>query len=159
MPPVYIALHIRANKIGLRAESRRSKLQITAGAVTSIIDNREVAGIFREGPGDPSTLSPDDFVRFSFLLGQYVATESGAYDEARIGSAPEETLKRRMVALAAFLNTPGGRAYWQPWAAVYPEDLRSYVEEEVLRPEGAAFPPCSTSHAGTTSSLRYLRSG
>ena len=38
----------------------------------------------------------------------------------------------------AFLDTPGGRAHWQQWATAFPEDFRSYVEEEVLRPEAAA---------------------
>ena len=69
---IYLALQIRANTIVSKAEARRATRVAAGGVSLAIVENGEVARIFRAGLGDPSKLEPEEWIRFSFLIGQLV---------------------------------------------------------------------------------------
>ncbi len=130
---VYLAIQIRANTRALRSESRRHEQQASNPFLMAIVENEDVARLFVAALSDPDSLSPEDSVRFSLLLGQHVGAAAQHYDEILLGSASRSTLARRSRSIGVFLNTRGGRRFWSQYADQYPDEFREYVEKEVLR--------------------------
>ena len=135
---VYLALQIRANTAALRMESRRAESQSGDVYISAIIESSDVARMFNEGLADPTRLCSEDVTRFSFLMGSFVGGEASAFDEVNIGFAPRHTLDRRKQTLSRFLLSPGGRWFWQRFAADYPTDFRSYVDQILRDADSAA---------------------
>jgi hypothetical protein len=129
---IYLAVQIRANTTALRVESRRSESRSGNVFLSAIVGSSDVARMFNEGLADPTSLSPEDVTRFTFLLGNIIAAEAAAFDEVHIGFAPEDSLDRMKTTLCRFLLSPGGRWFWERFAADYHVEFRSYVEQ-VLR--------------------------
>jgi len=134
---IYLAVQIRANTTALRVEARRSELQGANAYTTAIIGSSEVARILNAGLVDPTSLPPEEVTRFSFLLGNFLGAEAGAFEEVVMGFAPDPTLERRKQTLSRFLLTPGGRWFWERFSGDYPPEFRSYVEE-ILRDDAAS---------------------
>jgi hypothetical protein len=128
----YLAVQIRANTRAIQADSRRNEVQTTAAIVQSLVADREVARLFNSGLADFSGLSPEDRTRFSMLLGNLIGAEGVIFDEVRLGVVSREILRHRSPNLRAFLNTPGGRAFWAHFSDRYPNDFREYVEHDIL---------------------------
>jgi hypothetical protein len=135
---VYLALQIRANTTALRMESRRAESQSGDVYFGAIIGSSDVARVFNRGLADPTSLSPEDVTRFSFLLGRFIGAEATAFDEVHIGFAPERSLERRKTTLSRFLLSPGGRWFWERFAVDYDAEFRSYVERVLRDAESAA---------------------
>ena len=143
----YLAMQIRANTVALKLESRRHDVIAANAYITSVIEHPDVARLFTDGMRAPESLSREDFMRFAFLMGQFVGAEAVHYDEVQTGIAPRESLHTRRVGLLTFLDTPGGRLFWQRFAAQYPEGFRAYVDREVLPAErNASTASATTSH-------------
>jgi hypothetical protein len=128
----YLAVQIRNNTRATQAESRRSEIQTSATIVHSLVADREVARMYNAGLADFSSLSPEDQMRFSMLLGHLIGAEGAIFDEVRLGVVSEETLDRRTPNLRGSLDTPRGREFWKRFSDRYPKDFREFVEREIL---------------------------
>jgi hypothetical protein len=128
----YLAVQIRNNTRATQAESRRIEIQTSAAIVQSLVADPEVARMYNAGLADFSSLSPEDQMRFSMLLGHLIGAEGAIFDEVRLGVVSEETLHRRTPNLRGSLDTPGGREFWKRFSDRYPKDFREFVEREIL---------------------------
>ncbi len=124
---IYLALQIRANTIVSKAEARRATRVAAGGVSLAIVENGEVARIFRAGLGDPSKLEPEEWIRFSFLMGQLVGAISAAFDEVDYGVLSEDSISNQKVLIKQFLPTPGGQKFWQQFGPTYPDEFREFV--------------------------------
>lgn len=80
---IYLALQIRENTMALRVEARRSEMQGASAYTSAIVGSPEVARILNAGLVDPTSLRPEEVTRFSFLLGNFLGAEAGAFEESR----------------------------------------------------------------------------
>jgi hypothetical protein len=135
---VYLARQIGANTTALRMEARRTEAQSGDIYISAIIESPEVARMFNEGLADPTSLSPEDVTRFSFLLGSFVGAEGAAFDEVNIGFAPTQTLDRRKQTLRRILRSPGGRWFWAQFAGDFHTEFRAYIDESIFDAAPAA---------------------
>lgn len=70
---LYLAIQIRDNTRAMRAEARRSDIMSEDSGYSSIVDSRDVAELFQNGPVDPSTLDRSDRIRFGSLLAPFIS--------------------------------------------------------------------------------------
>ena len=129
---IYLAVQIRANTIVSKAEARRASNLISSGVNLAIVKDSDVARIFGTGLGDVSKLDQEEWVRFSFLMGELVGTRAAMYDEVSAGILSEEDFENQTVILTQFLATPGGRKFWQQFGPSFPKGFREFVQRRVL---------------------------
>ena len=135
---IYLAFQIRASTAASRAESVRTVAQTSASYMTSIIESPDVARVFLAGLTRDSDISPEDGVRFDFLMAQIVSLESAAFEEARLGVGDAARLDERATAVTAFLVTPGGRRWWNHYADQYGPEFRQSYQSRIDVAERAA---------------------
>ncbi len=126
---IYLAIQIRSNTVVAKAEARRSVRGLASPVYQSIVENAEVARIFREGLGDPSKLDPDEWVRFSFLMGQMIGATSSIFDEIRDGILASDYFIPSQKTSVRFLASPGGQKFWGQFGSTYSDAFREYVHD------------------------------
>lgn len=126
---IYLTIQIRANTVALRMESRRAESLFGDVYFSAIIGSSDVARVFNQGLADPTSLSPEDATRFSFLMGRIIGAEATAFDEVRFGFLGPPALERRRQTLRRFVASPGGRWFWARFAGEYSPEFRADVEE------------------------------
>ena len=129
---VYLAIQIRANTIVTRAEARRATRPASSATNLAVVNNGEVARIFRIGHADVSKLDADEWVRFSFLMGELIGNFGEAYREVSAGILPEKDFENQIILVAQFLTTPGGQRFWQQFGPSFPKDFREFVDHSVI---------------------------
>jgi hypothetical protein len=77
---VYLASQIRQNSKLLRASTASATLAATSDFTSLVVQDSEVARIFREGVADCSSLTDDDNVRFGALLGMQFTAHNQEYE-------------------------------------------------------------------------------
>ncbi len=116
---VYLAIHIRQNtrQLALNAKSMEaasadSWMQYGVSFRGSIIHNRDVAQLFREGLSGSSPLSENDQVRFHFLMVDAFSAFQTAVTRRSVGLMDDDTWHFEGAALAYFLTQPGFYSWW-----------------------------------------------
>jgi hypothetical protein len=135
---IYLALQIRANTAAVKAESRRREVDTAAPYATSIVENPDVARVFLAGLAGEPGLSPEDFTRFAFLMGQLVGVEAAFFDEVQLGVGSADRLEDRERQLVRFLSTAGGRKWWKQFGHNYGRGFRAHIQSRIDDSEGAA---------------------
>jgi len=123
---IYLSIQIRSNTKTVKAENRHREND--AAYLSSIIDNPDVARVWLKGLSAEPDSSPEDAVRFAFLLGMFVATEAAFYDEVQLGIGSASRLDNRKIELMEILITPGGRRWWKRHRDKYGVDFGAYVD-------------------------------
>jgi hypothetical protein len=101
--------------------------------VRLIAGNADVARILTSGLANPDALTPEELVRFRFLLSGYIAPLSQAYKDWRLGISSERELLERTEQTRALFRTPGGRLYWQERREFYAADQRAFFDSHFAR--------------------------
>ena len=126
---LYLGIQIRAT----RETSKKAVLQGSYSKFNdfrqSLFESPELAGLFLNGLEHPEELSREDLFRFMaaceslFLSGEELWL---LFDK----KVDDERMNNTMGALAAFIDTPGGRAFWShPQSRNLTQRFRRFVEE------------------------------
>ena len=106
---LYLAIQIRRSNLLATAESNRFGQHAPIEPIMAIVQDPEVARIFREGLGDRDALSSDEKVRFDMLLGSLIGgITTGMMDQKLLGHRGALTASDQTVTIRAFLSAPGG---------------------------------------------------
>jgi hypothetical protein len=135
---VYLASQIRQNSKLLRASTASSTSATSANFNGLIVQDSEVARIFREGMADPSSLSEDDMLRFEALLGMQFTAYNQEYQFVSDGVMGPAIWKNRIQTMRRMLSMPGFREWWTEWEDLYPEEFRNVVDGLIREGEAAA---------------------
>jgi len=126
----YLALQIRRSNIIATLESRRATTSVQSGIILAIVQNPDVARIWREGLGDRGSLNSDDKVRFDLLLGELIAgITEGFMDQGLLGNSDASATRDNQENIRAFLQTPGGAAWWPKYRGRYDLKVQSAVDD------------------------------
>ena len=123
---VYLAVQIRANTQGMKADSIREETGGSFDAVLSLANNAELADIFHRGLVDLGSLTPVESDRFTMIVTLMVNGVSGTYLVNRLGV--DSTLMGRAAEGLRFLRAPGGRTWWAKNKRVLESDFAAWVE-------------------------------
>ncbi len=135
----YLALQIRRSNILAVAESHRYSNQVAAASILAVVQDGEVAKIFREGLVDRAGLAADDLTRFDMLLSSLVgALSASIMDQMTLGIYGDDRISDQRSSLRMILSTPGGAAWWSLHRESYPSAFQRFVAEEAADPEPPA---------------------
>jgi hypothetical protein len=125
----YLAVQIRRSNIIATIESRRATTSINSGILLSIIQNPDVARIWREGLSNRGSLNSDDKIRFDFLLGEYIAGQTeGLMEQDLLGTSNAFADPNNQENIRAFLQTPGGAAWWAKYRGRYDPRVQTGID-------------------------------
>ena len=115
----YLAINIRQNtrQLSLNARSMEAAsadawMQYGTAFRANLIQDPDVARLYREGMSGEPPLSDDDQVRFHFLMLDAFTTFQTAVTRRRAGLMDDETWHFQGAALALFLIAPGFYTWW-----------------------------------------------
>lgn len=137
---IYLAVQIRANTTASKAEARRATRLSSSAVNLAIVSDDSVARIFQVGLGDPSKLDAQEWVRFSFLMGEVIGNNAALYEEISAGILLEADFEPANAIITQFLRTPGGRKFWQQFGPTFPGGFREFVHLRVLADTAARHP-------------------
>jgi hypothetical protein len=113
---VYVAVQARQNTKLLRATARYQFVEATGAINVLLAGNREVAAIFRKGCGDIATLSDDERMQFTVLIGHCMQIYSVMFDLHDDGILPQSQWHNVNKDLLSLLRSPGGVHVWNTFA-------------------------------------------
>jgi hypothetical protein len=134
---VYLASQIRQNSKLLRASTASATTATNADFSSLVVQDSEVARIFREGMADRSSLSVDDMQRFDALLGMGFTANSQEYQFFVDGVMARSVWENRTLSLRRQLRLPGYKQWWTEWEDLYPEEFRNLVNGLIREGEAA----------------------
>jgi hypothetical protein len=136
---VYLATQIRQNTRQVKQSVKLARAQTIKGAnnvgqsLLAIAQDSELARIFRTGLDEYSSLSGDERLRFTMLLGAIVsAIAAHVTEQISLGYIGDQRFGDQAVSLKQFLLTPGGREWWKRNASQYQPVFQNFVNAEVL---------------------------
>ena len=134
---VYLAGQIRQNSKLLRASTASATGATNADFSSLVVQDSEVARIFREGVADRSSLSADDIQRFDGLLHMGFTANSQEYQFFVDGVVGRSIWENRTLSLRRQLRLPGFRQWWTEWGDTYPEEFQNVIDGLIREGEAA----------------------
>jgi hypothetical protein len=110
---IYLAFQIRRNT---RTQKRANVGDIATELATMArctATNPELASLLLQGHSDIGSLNSVERYRFDSFFYAFIANFERALIDAQSGDYPEEQLVPLRAAIAGFLGTDGGRAWWE----------------------------------------------
>jgi hypothetical protein len=134
---VYLAGQIRQNSKLLRASTASSTTAMNSDFSGLVVQDSEVARIFREGLADRSSLAADDMQRFNFLVSMAFSGWNQQYQFRADGVIGPGVWETRMLTMRRVLRLPGYRLWWTKNRDLYPGDFRNLVDGLIREGEAA----------------------
>jgi len=116
----YLALQIRQNTRALRHAAERAALEDANSWRTNLIQNAEVAALYRKGLLDPDALDPIEKLRFRMLMDSLFATWQYQFRAGETGHAYYVT---------ATLAQPGGERFWATAKSKFSPSFAAHIED------------------------------
>ena len=119
---VYLALQIRHNTRALKHAEEREILDDGNLWRSHLIQNPEIAELYRKGLLDPNALDPIERLRFRMLLDALFVTWLYGFQAHRAtGYSPEPQI-------SGTLARPGGQQYWADQKSNFDPEFVRYVD-------------------------------
>ena len=134
---VYLAGQIRQNSKLLRASTASATHATEADFSSLVVQDSEVARIFREGMADRSSLSEDDMQRFDALLTMGLTANSQEYQFFVDGVMARSIWEHRTLGLRRMFRLPGYRQWWNEWGDTFPEEFQNVIDGLIREGETA----------------------
>lgn len=141
----YLAVQMRHNTRIIRESAQLARAHALASnearaTLLAIAQHGDLARVFREGLISYESLKGEDRLRFDLAFGALVGGYSSNFTQESAFSMLSDAnpLDRRfgvsVDGFDNFLNTPGGRIWWQRYRHSTAPEFRDYVETAVLVP-------------------------
>jgi hypothetical protein len=141
---VYLARQIRQNTLVQRRTNVSDIATDLAASLRTISTDPEMSTLALRALSDLDSLDPAERYRFDCFFYPWVAAFERALIDARDGEYPDEYLTPMRSALAGFLRTDGGRAWWkqrQVWFTTFgAKHIEEILGDEKITDRGAGPP-------------------
>ncbi len=134
---VYLAGQIRQNSKLLRASTASSTTATNADFSSLVVQDSEVARIFREGMADRSSLTEDDMQRFDSLLAMMFGAYNQEYQFVADGVIGRLIWENRIRSMRLLFRRPGYRQWWTEWGDLYSDEFGDFVDGLIREGEAA----------------------
>ena len=132
---LYLALQIRRSNQLATVESNRFGEHSPDLPIMAIVQDPEVAKIFRNGLADRESLSPDECVRFDMLMGMFIGSLVGVLIDQQLLGRNDQLGGNHRESLRIFLLSPGGASWWSSYRSRWATVNQSIVDEIIASPE------------------------
>ena len=148
----YLAVQMRHNTRLIRESAQLARAHALASNETrsillSIAQHGDLTRVFRQGLTDYASLEGEDRMRFDLAFGALVGGYSSNFTQESAFSMLSDAnpLDRRFGAsvdgIGNFLNTPGGRIWWQRFRHSTAPEFRAFIDRSILGSEDALDEP------------------
>ena len=110
---IYLAMQIRHNTKAMMAQSAREAVAAMRDFNQSMIDDPEIARIFRMGAENLSSLNEDDRARFGHILFNFFKTAEELHYQYLQGTLDPEIWESWKGIVSLYATSPGFSEYWQ----------------------------------------------
>ena len=125
---VFVGVQLRQATRAMRNSSSQAHSAIYSGVISTIIDNGELASIWRRGLADPASLDEDEWVRFTACA----SAQFRFFESSRVqwlqGQLDEEHWQNIEARVNSFASQPGIQAWWQIRRDWHSVPFRSWFE-------------------------------
>ncbi len=127
---LYLALQVRQNTAQMRAAAAHQYLETNKDLNLAIIQNKQMASVYRRGTEDYEALDADEKAQFFFFTGQYYQTFSNMYQLWKRNTLPDSAWHPIRKHLISMMAMPGTRHVWDGYARTgQAPDFVAYVEK------------------------------
>ena len=110
---VYLARQIRENTKAQTRSNRWEVIKELKASMRHLSSDTELAAVVLRGFSDINSLNQVERSRFDLSVYDWLAGFEGAFLDARDGIYPDESLQVIKRAIAGYIRTDGGRAWWE----------------------------------------------
>jgi hypothetical protein len=128
---IYLALQIRTANKAMRSQSKEAMGSAQQPVWLAILENEKLSELYASGLAAADQLRGLEQMRFDILLSQLLNGFERLHYNAEHGLAESSHLEEMHITMRRFLDTPGGRAWWQEFNMEYPATFREYVNRKV----------------------------
>ena len=138
---IYLAGQIRRNT---RAQKRTNLGDIAKELATSARStalSAELSSLVLRGHADLESLNPVERYQYDTFIYAFIANFERALIDARDGDYPEEQLVPMRAAIAGYLDTDGGRVWWEQrrtWFTAFgQQSINAILSDQMIDSHGA----------------------
>ena len=126
---VYLAAQVRQNTGIARASYHIDQSAAYRSLVLTIVNNEDVAELWQRGLSDPAALSPVEYQRFSWIMGELFQHYQAQVEGAKAGLVPPHVIDSWGAVTASWIRMPGGRELWGVLGAFFPDEIHARLKE------------------------------
>ena len=130
---IYVGYQIRQNTLATQRTNARLSASDHARALHAVLD-KEVADIVLRGTDDLDSLTPVERYRFDLAIHVWLEANEQAFADYRQQNFPEEFIAIYRTRIAAVLDTPGMRKWWESRRAWHSHEFRNEIDEILANP-------------------------
>jgi cyanate lyase len=129
---LYLALQVRASTRASAVESKLVSARFQLDFFTSLVHFPELQEIMLRGRKDPSSLSREEYYRFSNLMQIAFGSFSAAHFQFREGAVSESDFYENLVTIRYFIQSPGCQQWWEKIGKLmYGPEFVAVIEAEL----------------------------
>ena len=125
---IYLAIQVRQNTLAQRAESRLAATRSWTEWYILGAQDPEIVRIMNEGFLNPSELTSTDRARFLWIFGTIASKMEEMYSQHKVGLIDDSLWNKYRGTLAAYLENPVAKEWWDSGAAPFSDDFRLSIE-------------------------------
>jgi len=125
---VYLAIQVRQNTEAQRTENYARALERLAAIQSTLSQDNEFSLIFSKGAVNPSKLTPQEKIRFTWSLYEVFGAFEFMFLASKKGSIVEEVWSRWSAAIAWWLTFPGVQEWWIARPLPFADSFTLFVE-------------------------------
>jgi hypothetical protein len=128
---LYLALQIRAGRLAMIADGRRTIRSDNAHTVRLLAQDSDLTRVFLDGLSNSGSLNREDAFRFRMVLNDFVAGIEAAWKENEMGVGNRGELDALIRYNRSLLNTPGGELWLEENSLVYDPAFVKYLRSQI----------------------------
>jgi hypothetical protein len=125
---IYLAVQVRQGAASVRATMFVTSSTNQAEMASQVVQDPELARIYRVGQRDFESLTEDDQTRFVIFFATLFRTYEQMFQQDRMGLLDPEVWEGRREAMLRFLEQPGVRTVWRRRCHAFSRSFRDLVD-------------------------------
>lgn len=126
---LYVGRQVWQNTRAMHAAAIDAHIASANFVRQQIVDNAEVAEIYRRGLENPDELTPSEKVRFRVLLQSILWTSWNAFAQTRLTGLDASTFEAQKPFIQRVVTSSGGRWFWSEYAHEFETEFRAEIEK------------------------------
>ena len=129
---LYLSVQVRSSTLASRVESKLAATRMYADFLNGLIQSPEINELFLRGRKDISSLTSEEFHRFSNLALQSFSFFSAGYFQYSRGTLHESDWHENMAVIRFWLHGEGCRQWWvKVGIHMYGSEFVTFIESEI----------------------------
>lgn len=125
---IYLAVQVRQNTLAQRTDNFSRALDRLAAMQAAMSQDSEASVIFSKGVADPSRLTPQERMQFTWAMYEMFGAFEFMFLASRSESIPREIWQRWSAAVAFWLSFHGVQTWWSARPIPFTQSFTEYID-------------------------------